>query len=436
MERVKSRAPRDGEMMMEQGTKAADDLKPSDFDFTDPAVLDDPFQFYDVVRENEPVYKIPELDVYIVTRYDDLREVLLDTETFSNDHIGYGLLQGENWKLHDDILKERGWLDVPTLNQADPPAHTRYRRIGEKIFNPRRIAGLVPRIGEICNQVIDDFIDDGECEFVRAFSFPFVGSVISEQLGIDGARKETFKKWGDAIMEPSSRVMTPDELRANAETILEMQHFMVEMFEKRRAEPQNDLISALVDVKGDGGESLTMHELHSLMRQFLSGTFESVTTMITHSMWMLLRFPDQMKKLRANRDLMGDFIEEALRFDSPVPGLARYVMKDTEIGGVKIAKGSILMVRYAAANRDPEKFPSPQDFDIERKDKSHLAFGSGPHICIGRQLARREMAIAFNALLDRMEDIALTKPLPSPAHHPHAFLRPMKELHISFRKVG
>lgn len=421
---------------MEQSTKATRELKPSDLNFTDPAVLDDPFEFYDVVRENEPIYKIPELGVYIVTRYDDLREILMDTETFSNDHMGWGLLQGENWKLHEAIIEERGWPDVPTLNQADPPAHTRYRRIGEKIFNPRRIVGLVPRIEEICGEVIDAFIDDGQCEFVSAFSFPFVGSVISEQLGLDGAKRETFKSWGSAIMEPSSRVMTRDELRRNAETILEMQHFMAEMFDKRRAEPRNDLISALVEVHDDDGNGLTTQELHSLMRQFLSGTYESVTTMISHSMWMLLRFPDQMKKLRANRELMSGFIEEALRFDSPVPGLGRYVMKDTEVGGVKLPAGAILMVRYAAANRDPEKFPSPETFDIERKEKDHLAFGSGPHICIGRQLARREMAIAFNALLDRMEDIALAKPLPSPAHHPHAFLRPMKELHITFRKVA
>lgn len=409
--------------------------KPSDFNFTDPAVIDEPFDYYDILREQAPVYKQPETGMYIVTRYDDLREVLLDYDTYSNNSLGYGVLQGENWKLHDDMLEEHGWLDIPTLNMADPPEHTRYRRIADTIFNARRIAAITPRIEELCNKVIDEFIDKGECEFVSSFAFPYVGSVISEQLGLDGSQKSTFKKWGDAIMAPTARVMTRDELKENAETILEMQHFIAGMLAKRKEDPRNDLISALVQARGEDGEELTMHELQSLMRQFLSGTFESLVTLISHSMWMLLRFPEQMEKLRANRNLMGEFVEEALRFDSPVPGLARYVTKDTELGGVEIPAGSVVMTRYAAANRDETKFPCPHMFDIERKDKTHLAFGIGPHLCVGRQLARREMAVAFTALLDRMEDIALARPLPNPVHTPHLFLRPMKELYVTFRKV-
>ncbi len=408
----------------------------SEFNFLDPHVQDDPFEYYAALQEQAPVHFMPETGMYIVTRYDDLRKVLLDPETYSNNMDGYGMLQGENWKVHQEMLAERGWPDYSTLNFTDPPHHTRYRRIADQIFNARRIAETGPRIDALCHEVIDSFIDKGECELVSAFAFPFVGSVISEQLGLDGAKRETFKKWGDAIMEPTARILTVDELRRNAVSIIEMQHFIADRLEERRQAPRNDLISALVQAKGDDGEGLSMVELQSFMRQFLSGTYESLVTLISHSLWLLLRFPDQMQKLRANRDLMKDFIEEALRFDTPVPGLARYVTRDTELNGVAIPQGAIVMTRYAAANRDPAKFACPHLFDIERKDKTHLAFGTGPHICVGRLLARREMTSAFTAILDRMDDIALARPLPSPVHVPHVLLRPMRELHISFRKTA
>lgn len=283
--------------------------------------------------------------------------------------------------------------------------------------------------------MIDKFIDCGECEFVSEFSFPFGGTVISEQLGLDGSKMATFKRWGEAIMEPTGRVLTVPELRANAETIIEMQQFMAGKLEQRRIEPLNDLISALVAAKSEDGESLTMLELQSFMRQFLSGTYESVVTMISHGLWLLLRFPDQMAKLRADPARIKDFIEEALRFDTAVPSLARLVTRDTELNGVQIPAGAIVMTRYAAANRDPAKFPCPHVFDMDRKDKAHLAFGTGPHLCVGRLLARREMTSAFTAILERMGDIQLARPLPEPVHVPHLLLRPMKELPIRFTKL-
>lgn len=408
----------------------------SEFNFLDPDVQDDPFDYYAALQQQAPVYQMPETGMFIVTRYDDLRAVLLDTQTYSNNMDGYGMLQGENWKVHQDLLAQHGWSDRPTLNFSDPPEHTRYRRIADQVFNARRVAELAPRIDAICNSVIDGFIDHGECDFISEFAFPFVGSVISEQLGLDGAQKSTFKKWGDAIMEPTSRVMSPDELRENAETIIEMQHYVAAKLEERRLDPRNDLISALVQAKGDDGEALGMDELQSLMRQFLSGTYESLVTMLAHGMWALLRFPDQLQKLQANRELMKDFVEEALRFDSSVPGLARLVTRDTELNGVALPQGSIVMTRYAAANRDPVKFACPHQFDIERKDKAHLAFGTGPHLCVGRLLARREMASAFTAILDRMADIEQARDLPSPVHVPHVLLRPMRELPIRFRKIA
>ena len=407
---------------------------PADFSLLDVRVQDEPWEYYRVIHREAPVYFMPETGLYMISGYAELRAVLQDCETFSNC-ISSGFLQGENWKDYENILKARGWVDISTLNSADPPAHTRYRQIGDRVFNARQIEALASKVEEIVNTLIDTFIDRGECEFTSEFAFPLVGTVICGQLGLDPQDMRAFKRWGDAIMLPASRVLTREELAENAETILEMQHFIAGKLEERRRKPQADLISALVHARTDDGEALTMHELQSLMRQFLSGTFESVVTGLSHAMWLLLRFPDQMAKLRANRALMKPFVEEVLRFDTPVPGLGRLVTRDTELGGVLLPKGAILMVRYAAANRDPHRFEHPDKFDIERKDQGHLSFGAGVHLCIGRVLARREMVTAFGAILDRMDDIALARPLPDPVHAPHLMLRPMKELPIKFRKI-
>lgn len=403
-----------------------------EFDFLDPAVLDAPWDYYAALHDQAPVHLMPETGMYIVSRYEDLKAVLLDTETFSNNMDGYGMLQGENWKAQQQILQDHGWPDLATLNFTDPPVHTRYRRIADGIFNAKRITSIGERIEQLCNEIIDQFIDRGECDFVSEFAFPFVGTVISEQLGLDSGEMATFKKWGEAIMAPTSRVMTVDELRDNAETIVEMQHFMAAKLEERRQDHRGDLISALVAARGEDGEGLDMPELQSFMRQFLSGTYESVVTMLSHAMLILLREPGVLARLETDPARIPDFIEEALRFDSPVPGLARLVTRDTQIAGVDIPAGSIVMTRYAAANRDPAKFACPEKFDIDRKDKGHLAFGTGPHLCVGRLLARREMHTAFDTLLRRMAGFELARPLPEILHHPHALLRPMKELPIRF----
>lgn len=403
------------------------------FNLLDPAVLDDPFDFYRALLTQAPVHWAPEANMYIVSRYDDLRAILQDTETYSN-RLDASFLQGENFQVYQDILAEKGWLDVNTLNSADPPEHQRYRRIADQVFNARRVEAIAPRIASIVDSVIDRFIDRGECDFVADFAFPMVGTVISEQLGLDASQMHTFKRWGDAIMLLGARPLTREELRENALTIVEMQQFIAAKLEERRKEPKGDLISALILAGSDEAEPLTMAELQSLMRQFLSGTYESLVSALGHGLWLLLRFPDQMALLRSDPALIPEFVEEVLRFDSAVPGLARIVTRDCELHGVKLSKGAMIMPRYAAANHDPAKFSCPHVFDIQRSDKAHISFGTGPHICVGRVLARQEMRMAFAAILDRMDDIRLARPLQDIAHVPHLMLRPLKELPISFRR--
>ena len=366
-----------------------------------------------------------------------LLPVLTDPETFSSNPVGRTPHVSESAKAAAQVFAERGWKRARTLQRTDPPVHTHYRRLLGRVFTNRRVEALEPRITEICHELIDGFVGAGECEFVRDFALPLPGIVICEQLGLDATQYPVFKNWADAMLAAAQRVMTVDEAVEQAEIELEAQHHLAREFEMRRDEPRDDLISALVHAHGADEEPFTMEELQDLMHQLITGGFETTTAALGTGLWLLLRHPDQMEKLRADRSLLGNFIDESLRFDSPVAGLWRTTTCPAEVHGVEIPDDSSVMVRYAAANRDPDKFADPHVFDIERKNASdHIAFGWGNHFCVGAWLARAELRIAFTALLDRLDEIALAQPLDETPHEFSFMLRPLKELPISFRPAA
>ncbi len=408
-----------------------------EFSLMNPITQSDPFEFYAALHEDCPVYQMPETGFYLVSRYDDLRQVLRDTDTFSNDvNVKHGKgLQGELGVLYEDIIAQRGWAHVQTLQRTDPPVHSRYRKLLDRVFTVKRVREMAPYVDEVTHELIDGWINEGQCEFNAQFAMPLPGIIIAEQLGLDRKDIKTFKRWSDALISLAIRRMTEQEIRETAEIELEMQHFLFNVFEERRRNPTGDLISALVHAHGDDEEPLSMHELQNVMHQLISGGFETTQSAIAHGMWLLLRYPQTMQRLRDDPSLIARFCEEALRFESPVQGLARMTTRDVELAGTHIPKGSMVLTRYGAANRDPARFECPAQFDIDRPNAgAHLAFGSGPHFCVGASLARQEMVSAFTALLDRLDDIRLERELPSPVHHPSLYFMPMKELPITFRK--
>jgi len=405
--------------------------------FFDPAVQDDPFEAYELMHEHCPVHQLPENGLFMVTKYDDVKSVLTDADTFSSNPVGRTPHVSEAAKAVAEVFAERGWKRARTLQRTDPPVHTHYRRLLGRVFTNRQVAALEPRITEICHELIDGFIDAGECEFVRDFALPVPGIIICEQLGLDAAQYPMFKTWADAMLAPAQRVMSVEQAVEQAEIELESQHYLAAEFEARREQPRDDLISALVHAHGADEEPFTMEELQDLMHQLITGGFETTTGALGNGLWLLLRHPDQMAKLRADRSLLGNFIDESLRFDSPVAGLWRTSMCPAQIGAVEIPDDSSVMVRYAAANRDPDKFENPDVFDIERENASdHIAFGWGNHFCVGAWLARAELRIAFTAILDRLDDIELAGPLDDIPHEFSFMLRPLKELPIRFTRNG
>ncbi|MBH79236.1 MAG: cytochrome [Gammaproteobacteria bacterium] len=410
---------------------------PSDFSYVDPDVNSNPWAFFESVQRECPVYQIPETGTFIVTKYEDLRHVLRNHEIFSSTVTASAT--GGDQDIGQKIIREGGgWDPVSTLQRTDPPVHGRYRKLLDRVFTIKRVREMTPYIDQVSNDLIDSWIDAGECEFNNDFAMPMPGIIIAEQLGLGRDEVARFKRWADAMLGVGSSGMpTEDDIRANAETELEAQLYLAEVFEDRRQNPKDDLMSALVHAHGDDEEPLTMQELQSLMHQLITGGFETTQSAIDHGMWTLVRFPELVTRLRENDALIKPFIEEVLRWESPVQFLARRTTQDVELSGTLIPENSMVMVGYAPANRDADKFACPHQFDMERKNVgAHLAFGSGAHFCVGALLARQEMISAFRLLVSRLDNIQLSRPLPTPVHHFSMFFQPMHDFHIAFDRAS
>ena len=403
-----------------------------------PEIQDDPWDFYRELHERCPVFPMPEIGAVMVTRYDDVRFVLTNPELFSSSGRGGGTRQGlqvDNARRYQHILRERGWGHVETLQRTDPPVHTDYRRLVAKAFLPRRIKEMAPHIDEVTSELIDVLIGAGECEFNMDFAMPLPGIIIAEELGLDRSEIHRFNRWAEAMLALAMRPLSELELLETVEVELEAQHHLAAVFEQRRREPTNDLISTLVHAHVDeaDAEPLSVAELQNLMHQLVTGGFETTTSALDHGMWLLTRYPDVQERVRADLSLVPTFVEEVLRFESPVQGLSRRATQDVELGGVVIPEGAMVMIRYAAANRDAGVFERADEFDLDRaKSPQHLAFGVGPHFCVGAALARQELHSAFTQWLQRTSHIELARPFDGAVHHPSFILFPMKELPLRF----
>lgn len=413
---------------------------PVDHTILDSAIQDDPWEFYNELHARCPVFPIPEIGGVMLTKFDDVRFVLTRPDLFSNSGRAGGAkkgLQVDNARRYREILRERGWPHVETLQRCDPPEHTRYRRLVGKAFLPKRITAIAPEIEEISAELIDGLIDAGECEFNLDYAMPLPGTVIAGQLGLDRSEIHRFNKWAHAMLALSMRPLTEAELLETVEVELEAQHHLAAEFEQRRAQPTDDLISTLVHAhEGEGDvEQLTVAELQNLMHQLMTGGFETTTSALNHGMWLLTRRSDVQDRLRSDLSLIPAFIEEVLRFESPVQGLVRTATQDVEINGVVIPEGAIVMVRYAAANRDAAMFDGADEFDLNRETTKHLAFGAGPHFCVGAALARQELTTAFTQWIERTSSIELARPFVGAVHEPSFILFPMKELPLRFTRA-
>jgi cytochrome P450 len=402
----------------------------------DPAIQACPFDYYRQMREHAPVYRMPDTGFFLISNYEDLKTVLADSVTFSND-ISIAQIAGAQaadlGRLYDDELAEKGWAHVQTLQRTDPPEHGRYRRLINRALTPPMVKAMQPSIERICDDLIDSFLERGQCDFVASFAFPLPGIVIAEQIGLDSEEIVTFKRWSDAMLSPAQGLLVDeDSVRHYAAVEAEAQHYLAKLFDERRKKPTGDMLSALLATSDDGDEPLSMHELQNLMNQLITGGYTTTADAIANAMLLLIENPDQMQLLRDDRSLLRNFADESLRVATSIQGLFRRSTVDTELGGVQIPADSILHIRYGSANLDEEFFPNAAVFDITRKNASkHLAFSRGPHFCVGQPLALQEMMIGFDRILDRIDDIALAPGAPVERTSGLLFYS-LKELPITF----
>ena len=407
----------------------------ADYSLLDADLLASPWDFYAKLHAESPVYQMPETGIYVITRYDDILKVIRDPVTYSNVILAMEALQGEGGRRYQEMLREKGWAHVHVLHRADPPTHVAHRKLVDRVFTAQRVRALVPQVDALAHTLIDQFIERGECDLIKDFALPLPGMILGEQLGLDRNEFARFQGWALAMLSTSNEIMDEQRLREVADIELDAQHYLAAIFESRQKNPTGDLISDLVHAAGEGEEPFTMHELQNLLNQLITGGYETTTSAITHGLWLLMTHPDQYAKLRENPSLLRRFVEEVLRIESPVQGIMRSVTKDTELSGTPIPAGSTLILRFGAANQDPEKFPNPRTFDIERTNAgSHLAFGAGIHACLGQQLAKQEIYSGIQALLERLENFELTRVLPDPAYVYSLNFRPLKEFPSRFTR--
>lgn len=404
---------------------------PADFDFFAPEVIESPFEFYRVLREQAPVYLLPGTNIYMLTRLDDIRQAAKDTETFSSD-FRY-LLQGPEPSPAAAEIYRDGYEQVDTLLTMDPPRHKVFRSLINKVFSAKRVEKMQDYMEQIVDELIDNIIDKGECEFVQEFATPLPVYVIADQLGVPRADLRRIKSWSDAFASRLGGMVTGDEELHNARLIVEYQQYMVRIIEDRRAKPQDDMISDLANTTIEDGRLLTMEELLSMIQQLLVAGNETTTSAITGGLLSLIQLSDQLQLLLDDPAIIENAVEEILRLETPSAGLWRVVTRDTAIRGVDIPQGALLMLRYAAGNRDEAVFSCPEQMDVRRANADdHLAFGQGTHFCPGAMLARKEMQVGFTRLLQRLTNIQLAPGKNDLSHWPNVVLRGLKSLHITF----
>ena len=407
----------------------------------DPAVQNCPFHSYEVLRKAAPVWHDPRSGFYFVSRYDLLRELLIDTKRFSNvPPPGQFYVNPERTARIRALYEEKGWVPTPSLVLRDDPNHKQLRRPLEKAFRAGRIKEMDPHVAEISYQLIDGFIGEGKCEWVRQFAVPLPLMVIFRQVGARTEDMWKVKAWTDAWVRRLGMMQTEEEERWSTEMEIEMQHYFQPIFERLRKEPDATLLSDLVNtVIPEWGRTLTDAELHAeMMADIFVGGSETTANSLAAGVKMLIENPGVWRQLKSDPDkYLRNFVEEVVRLDGPVQFLLRYAAEDTELGGVKIPKDATLLAAYGAANRDESHFACPDKLDLDRSNSgSHLGYGSGIHHCLGAPLARRELYWGFKALVDRIEDMWFEPGRNDFAHMPSLLLRSIKELHIEFTAKG
>jgi cytochrome P450 len=362
------------------------------------------------------------LRVWVVTRYPDVRAALADGRLHKDSRDMDDLF--ERHSSSTERFLGGGEELVGHMLNSDPPDHERLRRLVNKAFTARRIEQLRPRIEEITAGLVAAIGPAADVDLLDTFAFPLPITVICELLGIPTEDRDDFRTWSNILI---SGGVEPTVMQ---QTAIAMVGYMSDSIAAKRAEPGDDMISALVSAH-DADDRLSHDELIAMVFLLLVAGHETTVNLIANGVLALITNPDQLAALRADRSLLPGAIEEFLRFESPVKNATlRYTREPVDIGGVVIPAHEFVVLALGSANRDPDRYVDPTSLDITRDTSGHMAFGHGIHYCLGAPLARLEAEIAFNHLLDAYERIELTVPVDDLRWRPGMIIRGLERFPV------
>ncbi|MFT7246190.1 MAG: cytochrome P450 [Candidatus Azotimanducaceae bacterium] len=402
-----------------------------------PELLKSPYIMNQRLRDEAPVYQDPNSGIFFISRYEDVTKMAMDHKTFSSKMLRSNRAASANVDPEIAEIMKSGYTPVDTMLTEDPPLQRHYRKFVDRAFSPASLKALEPFIEATANTLIDQFIDDGKCEFLDEFGVLLPLTVIINQLGAPASDMDLFRKWTSAFIGNLSQQLDRDGLIQSAKDMVEFQHYFVKRVEETRENPREDILSKIMSASMDGEKALSHSECLSMISQILVAGNETTSASLTEGIWLLIQNPDQYQLLKddPSPEMISNLVEETLRISSPSSNMFRRTNEDVEMHGVTIPKDSVCFARFLSANHDERKFPDPFKFDLTRTNlKEQVAFGKGVHHCLGAALSRREMNIGFKVILSRMENFRLADGAPEPEFSANALLHGLNGLKLAFDK--
>lgn len=368
--------------------------------------LTNPFPLLAEAREKAPVFYDEQIGYWVVTRYDDIKAIFQDHDTFTAENTITPIVPFP--ESVQTMLAEGNYTPVPVLSNNVPPSHTRIRRLVNKLFLPRRMRDFEPVIRQMVHDAIDAFIDLGAVDIVDAMTCELPAQVLFHVLGVPDEDVPQVKIWADnRILLYYGRPTEAEQIELT-KYLVPFWHYVVGLVESKLENPPDDLTGDLIKMRNGDDSILTVNEIASCMITLLVAGHETTTAQINNGLLHLLDQREQWELLCAQPDLIPNAVEEMMRFDPSVNTWRRKVRKATTIAGVDIPDGADLLLMLNSANRDPSIFPEPDKIDVTRDNlKEHLALGYGIHYCVGAPLARVEMVAVFEALTERLPSLQL-----------------------------
>ena len=387
----------------------------------DPDFIANPYPTYKELRERDPYHPSPLTKALVISRYDDVDAVLRNYKVFSNERgpVGSRNRRGIGEQIEHELQ--------PSMLSLDPPDHTRLRGLVSRAFTPRQIAKMEDHIRQTAHALLDEVEGQNEFDLMANLAALLPTVVIAEMIGVPTEDRQQFKDWSDKfarVLEPN---LTEDELGVVFDTGKLFDEYFKGIVAEHRQNPQDDLVSRLIEAEEEG-DKLTEEEMIVTLRLLLVAGNETTTNLIGNGLKALMEHPEQMELLKERPELIDNAIEELLRYDSPVQVDGRTVIGEFQIDRHTLQPGRPVSLLIGGANRDPEEFSDPETLDITREDAGNISFGRGIHHCLGAPLARLEGKIAFEALLERFDDIRIGTR--APEYKQNIVLRGLKHLDI------